>query len=179
MLLTTFRKIVKSYIEALEWMFIVRCVYPFVKNSAERQTIGMPKIHFVDTGLACYLLGIRTSRQLATSHVYGALLESFVYMECLKHLTWAAEEVGVYHFRDKQQNEVDLVLERSGGGLIGIEVKALASVNEGDFKGLSRLADFVGERLEAGIVFYGGTRVLPFLVRGRRLYAVPISRLMV
>ena len=172
-------KIVKSYIEALEWMFIVRRVYPFVRNSAKRQTIGMPKLHFVDTGLACYLLGIRTPRQLATSHFYGALLESFVYMECLKHMTWAEEDVGIYHYRDKRQNEVDLVLERSGGGLIGIEVKASASVNEGDFKGLSKLFDFVGDRLETGIVFYGGTRVLPFLVKGRRFFAIPISRLMV
>lgn len=168
-------KQVKSYIEALEWMFIVRRIHPFVKNSAKRQTIGMPKIHFVDTGLACYLLGIRTPRQLATSHLYGAMLESFVYMECLKHMSWSEDEVGLYHYRDKQKNEVDLVLERSGGSLIGIEVKASASVNEGDFKGLVRLAEFVGERLETGVVFYGGSRVLPFRLRGRQFFAVPLS----
>lgn len=64
--------------------------------------------------------------------------------------------------------------------MIGIDVKesASTSVNEGDFKGLSRLADFVGERLETGIVFYGETRVLPFLVKGRRFHAVPILRLL-
>lgn len=171
-------KVVKSYIEALEWMFIVRRVYPFVKNSAKRQTIGMPKIHFIDTGLACYLLGIRTPRQLSTSHIYGALLESFIYGECLKHLSWAGEEVGIYHYRDKQKNEVDLVLERSGGRLIGIEIKASATVNEGDFKGLARFAELVGERLETGLVFYGGSRVLPFLIGGKRCFAIPVSLLL-
>ncbi|CAA6813769.1 MAG: ATPase component BioM of energizing module of biotin ECF transporter, partial [uncultured Thiotrichaceae bacterium] len=168
-------KIIKSYIEALEWMFIIHRIHPFVKNSAKRQTIGMPKLHFVDTGLACYLLGIRSSRQLSTSTIYGALLESFVYMECVKHLTWANEEVRIYHFRDKQKNEVDLVLECDGGRLIGIEVKASASVSESDFRGLAKFADFVGDRLESGLVFYGGARVLSFLVAGRRFYAVPFS----
>lgn len=171
-------KIVKSYIEALEWMFIIRRIHPFVKNSAKRQTIGMPKLHFLDTGLACYLLGIRTPRQLSTSPIYGALLESFVYNECLKHLSWASEDVGIYHFRDKQKNEVDLVLEGGGGRLTVIEVKASASVNEADFKGLTKLAEFTGHRFANGLLFYGGNRILPFLVSVRRFYAIPFSLLM-
>ncbi len=170
-------QVIKSYIEALEWMFIVKRISPFVKNSAKRETVGMPKLHMVDTGLACHLLGIKTARQLAISAQFGNLLESFIVMECFKHMGWAAEEVGIYHFRDTRKNEVDIVLERSGGKLIGIEIKASASVGEADFKGLVQLADFVGNRLEAGLVFYNGERVLPFRVAERQFFAVPISLL--
>lgn len=171
-------KVVKSYIEALEWMFIIKRIYPFVKNSAKRQTIGMPKLHMVDTGLACHLLGIRNARQLSRSPVYGSLLESFILMECFKHMGWADEEVGIYHFRDTSKNEVDIVLERGGGKLIGIEVKASASVGEPDFKGLRRFAEFVGNKLELGVVFYSGARVLPFKIAHRTFYAAPISLLL-
>ncbi len=94
-------KVVKSYIEALEWMFFVKRISPFVKNSAKRQTIGMPKLHTVDTGLACYLLGLKKPPQLLTSEFYGGLLESFVVMECFKHIAWAEESVNIYHFRDR------------------------------------------------------------------------------
>jgi hypothetical protein len=91
---------------------------------------------------------------------------------------WAEEEVGLYHFRDTSKNEVDIVLERSGGKLIGIEIKASASVGEADFRGLVQLAAFVGDRLEAGLVFYSGERVLPFRMEGRQFFAVPISLLL-
>jgi predicted AAA+ superfamily ATPase len=171
-------RVIKSYIEALEWMFIIKRIYPFAKNSAKRQTVGMPKLHMVDTGLACHLLGITTARQLATSAQFGNLLESFIVMECFKHMGWADEEVGLYHFRDTSKNEVDIVLERSGGKLIGIEVKASASVGEADFKGLAQLAEFVGDRLESGLVFYSGERVLPFRVAGRQFFAVPVNLLL-
>jgi len=170
--------LIKSYIEALEWMFIVKRVRPFVKNSAKRETVGMPKIYMVDTGLTCYLLNIKTARQLATAPSFGHLLESFLVMECFKHMGWAEEEVSLYHFRDKRKNEVDIVLERSGGKLIGIEVKASASVSEADFKGLAQLADFVGERLESGLVFYTGEYVLPFRVADRQFFAVPMAVLL-
>ncbi|EIJ36749.1 ATP-binding protein [Thiothrix nivea] len=171
-------RVVKSYVEALEWMFIVKRVYPFVKNSAKRQTVGMPKLHMVDTGLACHLLGITNARQLSISAQFGNLLESFIVMECFKHMGWADEEVGLYHFRDTSRNEVDIVLERSGGKLIGIEVKASATVGEADFKGLVQLAEFVGDRLESGLVFYSGERLLPFRVAERQFFAVPVSLLL-
>lgn len=69
-------------------------------------------------------------------------------------------------------------MERRSGKLIGIEVKASASVGEADFKGLAQLADFVGDRLESGLVFYSGERVLPFRVAGRQFFAVLISLLL-
>jgi predicted AAA+ superfamily ATPase len=160
-------KVVKSYIEALEWMFIIKRIHPFVKNSAKRQTIGMPKLQMVDTGLACYLLGIKKPQQLLDSSFYGGLLESFVVMECYKHMAWSQESMKLYHYRDKQKNEVDIILEQSDGSLIGIEVKASSTVRESDFKGISKFAELVGEQLKLGIILYAGSRFLPFSNKGK------------
>ena len=168
-------KVVKSYIEALEWMFIVKRIYPFVKNSAKRQTIGMPKLHTVDTGLACHLLGLKKPQQLLTSAFYGGLLESFVVMECFKHIMWAEESMNISHFRDGKKNEVDIILEQADGLMIGIEVKASNTVRESDFKGLRKLAELVGERLKYGLVFYTGSRLLPFSSGEKPYYAIPLS----
>ena len=168
-------KVVKSYIEALEWMFIIKRLHPFVKNRAKRQTIGMRKLQMVDTGLACHLLGLVTPDQLLLSNFYGGLLESFVVMECFKHMGWSQQTMNIYHYRDKQKNEVDIVLEQSDGRLNALEIKASATVSESDFKGMSKFADFVGPVFKSGFVLYTGSTVLPFRIGDRTFYALPLS----
>ena len=155
-------KLVKNYIEILDLMFIVRRVPAYLKNRAKRLAVRMPKVHYVDTGLACHLLGLRSEEQLLGSQYYGGLLESLVYMECCKQASWGQEEVGMYHFRDRNQHEVDIVLERANGNIIGVEVKASASINPQDFRGLSVLAEFSGKAFEQGVLFYTGQEILPF-----------------
>jgi uncharacterized protein len=168
-------KVVKSYIEALEWMYIVKRIPPFINNSAKREVLGMPKLHMVDTGLACHLLGIRTAEQLSASTWYGSMLENLVLMECFKHLAWSEQEATVMHFRDTKKNEVDIVLESGNNHLIGIEVKASATVSERDFMGLSALAELAGPQLKRGLIFYAGERVLPFKRGTHQFHAVPLS----
>jgi uncharacterized protein len=168
-------KVVKSYIEALEWMYIVKRIPPFITNSAKRETLGMPKLHMIDTGLACHLLGIHTVEQLMASTWYGAMIENLVLTECLKHLAWSEQDATLMHFRDKKKNEVDIVLETGNNALIGIEVKGSATVTERDFVGLSVLADFVGPKFKRGLVFYTGERVLPFKRGDHQFHAVPLS----
>ena len=168
-------KLVKSYIEILELMFIVRRVPSYLKNRAKRLAVRMPKIHYVDTGLACHLLGIRNEDQLLKSQYYGGLLENLVYMECCKQASWAEEEIGMYHFRDKRKREVDIVIERSNSEIIGIEVKASASVKTQDFRGLVTLAEFAGKAFKAGILFYTGQEILPFKQGAITFYALPIG----
>ena len=168
-------RLVKNYVEILDLMFIVRRVPAYLKNRAKRLAVRMPKLHYIDTGLACHLLGISTEEQLLQSQYYGGLLESLVYMECCKQGSWAQEEVGMYHFRDNRQQEVDIVLERSNGKIIGIEVKASASVKSQDFKGLSALAEFSGDTFEQGILFYTGQEILPFKQGELTFYALPIG----
>ena len=104
----------------------------------------------------------------------GAVLESFVAMELLRQADWADEPVSLFHYRDKQQREVDVVLERGGGEVVGVEVKSAATATTRDFAGLRYLRDRLGARFKAGVVLYTGEETLPF---GDRLAAVPISGL--
>ncbi|MEA3469545.1 MAG: ATP-binding protein [Thermodesulfobacteriota bacterium] len=168
-------KVVKSYIEALEWMFIIKRIHPYVKNRAKRQSIGMAKIHMIDTGLACHLLGLKKKQRLLSSPFYGGLLESFVVMECFKHMAWAEETMNIYHFRDKRKNEVDIVLEQEDNRLIGIEVKASSTIRNNDFKGLKKFAELTGDQFRYGLVFYTGSRLLPFSDWNKPYFAVPLS----
>ncbi len=168
----------KSYIEILELMFIVRRSSAYLKNRAKRRSTPMPKLHFIDTGLACHLLGLRNAEQLLRSPHYGGLLESLIYLECCKHVDWAEEEVELHHFRDRRKREVDIVLERSNSRIVGVEVKASASVGPRDFDGLMALADFADDAFERGVVLYTGDQALSFQRSGRRFQALPIGMLM-
>ncbi|PHS20101.1 MAG: AAA family ATPase [Kangiella sp.] len=168
-------KLVRSYIEILELMFIVKRVPGYLKNTAKRGAVRMPKIHLVDTGLACHLLGLRTVEQIQFSQYYGGLLESLIFMEFQKHAQWSDNQSSFYHFRDKHKNEVDIVLEQTNGDIIGIEVKASASIKTQDFRGLKKLAEFSGKKFQRGILFYSGTDILPFHQDGNEFYALPIG----
>jgi len=105
--------------------------------------------------------------------LFGRLLETFVYQELRRLASWHEEAVAFSHFRDKDQVEVDVVLE-SEGLVAGVEVKAASTVTGDDFKGLRKLKDAVQNNFAAGVVLYDGESVAGF---GDRLYAVPISRL--
>jgi len=168
-------RVVKNYIEILELMFIVRRVPAWLKNRAKRQATQMPKLHFIDTGLACHLLGLRDVSQVLASQHYGGLLENLIYMELCKQATWAQQQVDIYHFRDNRQHEVDIILEDSSGRITGIEIKASASVKEQDFKALCKLAEYAGNKLTQGILFYTGKDILPFRVGDRTFYALPLG----
>jgi len=171
-------KTVKRYMEILELMFIIHRLDPYVRNSAKRAVVGMPKLHFVDTGLACWLLGLKQAETLHTSQFFGGLVENFVYAELLKHAAWAEEEVNFYHFRDTAKHELDLVIERSDGKVVGVEVKASMTVKTEDFSGLTSFADYAGEKFLHGILFYSGDKVLPFRIQNVTYRAVPISTLL-
>jgi predicted AAA+ superfamily ATPase len=170
-------KTVKRYMEILELMFIIRRLTPYVRNAAKRPVVGMPKLHFIDTGLACHLLGLRKAEKLHTTQYFGGLVENFVFSELLKHAAWAEEDARFHHFRDARGREVDMVIELADGRVVGIEVKAAMSVRSEDFNGLSVFADYAGDRFSHGALFYSGDTILPFKVDDKVFHAVPISLL--
>ena len=170
-------RLTKSYIEILELLFIVKRLSGYLKNRAKRAATRMPKLHYIDTGLACHLLRLRSEHQLLQSRCYGALFENLLCMELFKHATWAAEQAEIYHFRDRRKRAVDMVLEHSGSRVIGIEVQASASVRASDFKNLANLAEFAGFDFDRGILFYTGGNVLPFRFERRTFYALPVGLL--
>jgi predicted AAA+ superfamily ATPase len=105
---------------------------------------------------------------------FGALLETFVLAELLKLTSWTGQRLAFAHFRDKDRNEVDIVVEDRRGRVVGLEIKAAATVTGADFGGLRRLAEACGDRLALGLVLYDHDRMVPF---GERLFAAPISAL--
>ena len=170
-------RLTKRYLEILELMFIIRRLPAWRKNRAKRST-AMPKLHYLDTGLACHLLGLRDAEQVSHSQYYGGLFETLIYTECLKHAPWATEEVDLYYFRDNRQREVDLVLERPNSNIIGLEVKASASVHRTDFNGLFTLADYAGSAFERGLMLYTGQHPLTFRHATHTFHALPLATLL-
>ncbi|TAK51823.1 MAG: ATP-binding protein [Gammaproteobacteria bacterium] len=163
----------KRYFALLEMVFLVRLLPPWHANVGKR-LVKTPKVVLTDTGLAAHLMGIDDTRLARDRTLLGGLLESFVAMELVKQSGWSADPPALYHFRAHEGDEVDLVLERRSGALVGIEVKSAATVSAADFKGLRALAGIVGQRFHRGIVLYTGSEIVPF---GARLFALPVEAL--
>lgn len=164
---------VHSYTRALENLFLVRALKPWHVNLGARQ-VKSPKLYIVDSGLLCYLLKANVRRIEADDAVAGAAFESFAAMELLRLADVSEVEASLFHYRDKNGREVDVVLESGTGEIAGVEVKCAASVGRDDFAGLRRLRDKLKARFKAGAVLYTGERTLPF---GDRIWAVPLAGL--
>jgi predicted AAA+ superfamily ATPase len=164
---------VRAHTKILDDLFLVRQLRPWHVNLGSRQ-IKSPKLHIVDSGLLAYLIGANERRITDDGDIAGTLLESFIAMELLRQADWAQEPVRLFHYRDKQQREIDVILERHSGEIVGIEVKASATPASADFAGLRYLRDKLGARFKAGVVLHTGADALPF---GDRLTAVPVSGL--
>ncbi len=115
-------------------------------------------------------------RQPQASTEYGHLVETFVVNEVLKQIAWSSQPVTAGHWRDRSGGEVDLVLERTDGSVVGIEVKAGSGVRPTDAPGLSTLARRLGDRWLGGVVLYTGAH---HAVLGQRtnIAAMPIDTL--
>ncbi len=166
------RQTIREYLTLLSRIFLVDELAPWHSNRLKR-LIKTPKLHMADTGMACALLGLNVDSLWADRPLFGRLLETFVFQELRRLASWHDAEVGFSHFRDKDQVEVDLVLE-SEGRVAGVEVKAAATVTREDFKGLQKLMNAAGKHFVGGVLLYDGDAVVGF---GDRLYAVPIAQL--
>jgi len=120
-------------------------------------------------------LGGLTAQRLRRDRTQlGSVLETFVLGETLKLKGWAEDRYALSHFRDKERNEVEIVIENGLGQIVGIEVKASATVTGKDFSGLRHLATATGERFVPGLVPYNHEQTVTF---GERMAAVPVSTL--
>jgi len=167
------RPTIREYVAVLEALFLLELLPPWHSNRLTRM-IKTPKLHMVDTGLASALLGVNQESLRKDRPLFGHLLESFVFQELRRLASFSEHRHRFHHFRDKEKKEVDIVIERDGVLVAGIEVKASSTVLPRDFLGLIKLRDAMGERFVQGVVMYDGENVLTF---GDRLYAVPIASL--
>lgn len=163
----------QRYVALLEQVFLVSTLAPWYTNALKR-IAKTPKLHFLDSGLLATARGLTFDRIKADRGMFGTLLESFVFAEILKLMDASDLRLTPYHFRDQQMHEVDIVLERDDGMIVGIEIKASATVKSADFAGLRTLSAACKDRFAYGVVLYDSTDVVPF---GEKLAAAPLSAL--
>lgn len=166
-------KTVDRWLTLFEHMFLVRRVYAWHRNDLKR-LVKSPKLQFLDSGLLAALRRVDASALGRDRQQLEPLLECFVHSEIVKAVTLSDEPIITYHYRDRDQVEVDLVLEHLPGEIVGIEVKAGATVRPGDFKGLARLQEAAGPQFACGIILHDGDRVQQ---TGPKLFAMPVSSL--
>lgn len=164
-----------GYLDLLETLYLIHVLPAWGDNLTKRVT-GRPKVSLLDTGLAARLNHVTPAAMApgAVSDAAGGLFESFVAGELRRQLVWAETPARLFHFRDRDGLEVDIVVESDGRQVAGVEMKAAGSASQGDFKGLTFLRDRLGSRFAMGVVLYTGTQALPF---GDRLWALPYSSL--
>ena len=168
-------KTVAKYVKILEALYIIKLI-PSYSNNVLKQVTKSPKVHFIDSGLASYLLNTSVeSSMLGQNQHLGNLVETFVYTELIKHQSNANEDIEIYHFRDTAQKEVDFVLESSLGDVVAIEVKSSSTIKSEYFKGLLALTKTIGNKNFKGIVFYGGDKVLPYKIEDYQFWAIPLK----
>lgn len=166
------RPTIHEHLTLLENVFLVDRLPSWHTNRMSR-LVKRPKLHIGDTGVACALMGVDADRVQADRELLGPLLESFVLQELKRQASSLPDPVSFFHFRDRDGTEVDIVLQQ-GATTVGAEVKAAASVNDADLRGLRKLRAAAGQKFGCGVVIYDGTATARL---DDRLYAVPIRKL--
>ena len=163
----------KRYFALLEATFLVQLLRPWARNLGQR-AIQTPKVYLNDTGLLAHLLGVTVDRLKSEGNVAGSVLENFVLMELRKQCAWSATRPELFYWRTVSGREVDVVLEDRTGKVVGVEVKAAATLGSNDVGGLQALASAVGKNWVRGVVLYAGAETIPF---SANLHGIPIRRL--
>lgn len=166
-------KTAARYVGVFEQMYLLKRIDPWARNRLSR-VVKTPKLQFIDSGLLATLMGLGEERAAQDRTRFGNVLESFVFGELLKHMAWAEGDYQLMYYRDADKVEVDFVIENSVGDLLGVEVKASATVQESDLRGLRKLVGLAGDRFRMGVLLYDGKETLPL---GKGLWAAPLSSL--
>jgi predicted AAA+ superfamily ATPase len=161
----------KRYFALLEMLFLVVRLPSWERNPGKR-LVKAPKVFLPDSGLLNHFMAATLESLAAKPGLPGGMVETFVLAELLKHVAFSAQRLSLWHYRTQTNIEVDFILENRLGQITGIEVKASATVDGKDFKGLRHLQETEPAIFQRGIVLYSGREVVPF---GEKLWAVPLS----
>jgi hypothetical protein len=167
------RATAEHYLAVCERLYLVRRLLPWHRNPASR-LVKSPKVHVVDSGLAATLTNLGEADWNTQRDRFGHLLESFAVQQLVAQAGWTDPDLRFWHYRDKDQVEVDLVITR-GRLTWGVEVKAAVTATPSDGQGLRRLAERCGPDYQGGVLLYTGESA--FRLSDGRDLAVPLARL--
>lgn len=146
----------KAWLAVLESSYIIHLLQPYHRNFRKR-LVKTPKLYFLDTGLASWLLGIQQVEHIAQHPLFGSLFETWVVGECLKSRWHRALEPNLYFWRDRSGHEVDILVDQ-GHQVLPIEVKAGQTVATDFFKPVHRWQELAGILAGEASLIYGGSQ---------------------
>jgi uncharacterized protein len=144
---------VRDWISILEASYIIFKLPTYFENFGKR-VIKAPKYYFSDTGLLCFLLGIRKPDQVNRDPLVGSIFENMVILEALKERYNRGEMAGLYFFRDSHGNEVDLIVQQ-GQKIIAAEIKAASTFKMGLLKGLKKFSAIAKQETMSFLIYNG------------------------
>lgn len=166
------RPTIESYINALEALYLIERVRPWSKTDYDRVS-KQDKLFMTDTGLMSAILRWQFDKVCLDGEKNGKLIETFIFTELAAIIDSQEEEYQLFHYRDREQHEIDFIIENEGGDILGIEVKAGSVVNSDSFKHLKWFKEKMAKKQKfIGVVFYTGENIVSF---GEGLWAVPID----
>jgi len=149
--------VVDNFMTIMTLLYQVELLRPYSENIG-KQFVKSPKLHMLDTGIACHLLRIKNIETLESSHYKGQLFETFIFSELKKHIGFSQDSIDIFHYRTNDKKEIDFIVSR-GDEMLAIEVKSSYSVGRDDFKHIFELQKISKKKI-LGIVFYMGEHVL-------------------
>ena len=153
-------KTVKAWMSVLESSGLVYLLEPY-HNNYNKRLIKTPKLYFLDTGLACWLLGWNTPDQLVSGAMWGHIFESFVFGEVLKsYYNDGVVRPPLYYYRDKEKNEIDLVIE-VGDTLHPLEIKTTSDPTKSMVNAFRMLDGIPGKKVGHGAIICLAKERLP------------------
>ncbi len=158
-------KTIQHWNSILETSYITFTLPPYFRNIGKR-IVKTPKRYFYDTGLLCHLLGIMNEEQLSTHPLRGQIFENYVVSEMMKQFYHRGKSPHLYYYRDKSQNEVDMIVESSYSNLSAFEIKSARNCHSAFFKGLDYLRKLYGESVVDTQVLYDGEESMDLTFNG-------------
>lgn len=155
----------RAWISILEASFVAFLLQPYHENFNKR-LIKTPKLYFYDSGLLCWLLGVRTAEHLEIHPLRGAVFETLVVSELVKMQCNRGLGANLHFWRSRDGLEVDVVAE-VGGRLVAVEIKSGSTLRGEAWQGLDAFRRLAPERVATSVLVYGGSE--SHVVREMRL----------
>lgn len=163
-----------SYINALEALYVIERLKPWTNTDYDR--VGkQDKLFMGDSGLMSSLLGWNVDQVRFDTDRSGKLIETFAHNELAAQIDAADGLYQLLHYRDRQKREIDFLIEREDGAMVGVEIKSGSHISKDDFRHQNWFRDnLAGERPFVGVILYSGEHMVPF---GQNMMAVPFGAL--